>query len=184
MHLRLSNKHGEELQLRSLRSNDATNFADFLGKLGPETRTRFGPHPLDESTADALCAAQPEAQIQRLVLCNKQAILGYFILDFAPAEAEQQRYQQAGIHLNFQQEPRLAPCIADHYQNQGFASLAMAELISYCRQRGLKSLVLMGGTQASNLRAIHFYKKAGFVEIGRFYTAYNHQDNLDMRLPL
>jgi len=184
MHRRLSNKYGEELQLRPLRGSDASNFADFLRNLGPETRARFGPHPLDESTAHALCAAQPEAQIQRLVLCEKQAIVGYFILDFTPTEAEQQRYQQAGIGLNFQLEPRFAPCIADHYQNQGLASLAMAELISYCQQQGLKSLVLMGGTQASNLRAIHFYKKAGFAEIGRFYTAYNQQDNLDMRLSL
>lgn len=184
MQINLAIKNGENLILRPLRADDSAHFGDFLQGLSEATRARFGPHPLDESTAHAHCAAQPEAQIQRLVLCEKQAIVGYFILDFTLAEAEQQRYQQAGINLNFQLEPRFAPCIVDHYQNQGLASLAMAELIIYCQQQGLKSLVLMGGTQASNLRAIHFYKKAGFAEIGRFYTAYNQQDNLDMRLSL
>ena len=53
--------------------------------------------------------------------------------------------------------------------------------IALATTTGARSLVLMGGTQASNARAIRFYEKSGFVRYGGYQT---DQWNHDMRLLL
>ena len=71
--------------------------------------------------------------------------------------------------------------IADDCQNTGLASAVMPHIIANARSRGARSLVLMGGTQASNSRAIAFFEKHGFVRCGGYWT---DRYNYDMRLVL
>ena len=54
--------------------------------------------------------------------------------------------------------------------------------MSDLKRKGYKNLVLWGGVQATNYRAVHFYKKLGFQTIGSFW--HDGKDNFDMVLPL
>jgi GNAT superfamily N-acetyltransferase len=80
------------------------------------------------------------------------------------------RYREQGIDLSKGKHPMFAPSIADDYQNTGLASLAMPAIIKAAKELGAKSLVLMGGTQATNKRAITFYEKFGFKHVCDFET--------------
>jgi GNAT superfamily N-acetyltransferase len=73
--------------------------------------------------------------------------------------------------------------VADAFQNQGVGSLLMARLIQIARRLGCKRMVLLGGTQAANHRAVHFYQKHGFRTVGTFEWPAGC-DNYDMLLEL
>ena len=45
------------------------------------------------------------------------------------------------------------------------------------RQKGVNRIVLWGGVQATNEKAVNFYKKHGFIELGHFE---HNGSNVDM----
>lgn len=173
-------RSGEPCQLRALANADADALGCFFAGLSAQTRCRFGPHPLTREYAVQLCRERCNDLAERFVVTHDGAIVGYFIVDFSPAPHEQARYLDLGVALDAAADPRLAPCMADAWQNKGIASPALQRLIALYQQRGVRSLVLMSGTQLSNQRARHFYRKAGFVELGEFQT---EVANIDMWLP-
>jgi diamine N-acetyltransferase len=152
-----------------LRSDGAALGAYFLG-LSEETRRRFGPHPLDQATADNLCTTINVAEALRLVAVAlgpaPQEIIAYFILLLDVTEDERARYSQSGIALHSQTDCTVAPSVADRYQNSGLGSRCFEHLIELARRLGRQRMLLLGGTQASNQRAIHFYAKHHFQTIG------------------
>jgi diamine N-acetyltransferase len=163
--------HAQVMVRPLLRSDGAALGAYFLG-LSEETRRRFGPHPLDEVTADDLCATINVAEALRLVAVVPDAapleIIAYFILLLGVTDDERARYVQSGIALHSETDCTVAPSVADHYQNSGLGSFCFQHLIELARRLGRQRMVLLGGTQASNHRAIHFYAKHGFRTIGSF----------------
>jgi GNAT superfamily N-acetyltransferase len=164
--------------LRTLRPEDRAALAVYFEALGVETRRRFQPHPLTREAAAALCdEAEPSAI--RLVIERRGGVIGYFILERGLPVYETPRYREFGVDLAAGSDLLFAPSVADAWQNRGIASLAMPHLIAFARQLGARSLVLMGGTQATNHRAIAFYEKFGFKRFGGYQTdVFNH----DMRL--
>ncbi len=57
-------------------------------------------------------------------------------------------------------------------------------IIDCAKNKHLRRIVLMGGTQEPNLLARQFYSKFGFQEYDRFYMEYNDLNNIDMMLTL
>lgn len=180
----IKSKQNEEFLFRELASSDSQMLGKFFVNLSEETRSRFGPHPLTIECACELCNAIDDSKIQRFVLLNENAIAGYFILDFNIYKHEVARYQQKNISLSSNLDPVFAPCIADKQQNSGLASQAMLLIIQIAQNRTLRRIVLMGGTQESNLLARSFYRKFGFKEYSTFYTDYNQLNNIDMMLTI
>lgn len=178
-------KNGEYFEFRQLTRNDGELLGKFFDNLSDNTRSKFGPHPLTADYAiNKLCPALGKDNVLRFVVSSAEQVVGYFIVDFNDYPNEKQRYITYGIDLEFPEDPVIAPCIADAYQSQGIASQAMANLISYLKAQGVRSLILMGGTQAPNIQARNFYKKFGFLEYGEFFTEHNGLNNFDMRLVL
>ncbi|MBI2517288.1 MAG: GNAT family N-acetyltransferase [Opitutae bacterium] len=62
----------------------------------------------------------------------------------------------------------LAPVVADDCQNTGVAGAAFPSVVEAVRATGRTRLVLMGGTQERNARAVRFYLREGFAPHGRF----------------
>lgn len=176
-------KNGETVTFRTLCHFDADKLGKFFASLSQQTRSKFGPHPLNYDYAQQLCEKMEEKIIRYVVTTDKK-IIGYFIVDHTLYPNEKARYLAYGIDLDFTNEPVFAPCIGDDYQNQGVASYAMEAILDIAKQRGLKSLVLMGGTQAPNLLARKFYLKFGFKEYGEFFTNYNGLNNIDMKVTI
>jgi diamine N-acetyltransferase len=171
----------DSICLRGLQNHDAAALANYFAALSTESRQRFGPHPLTNAAAEAICTGIGSSKTTRLVLETNSQIIGYFILEPQMSEHEAERYRAFAIALESGLDYLFAPSVSDHYQNQGLASLAMPHVVAQAKALGARSLVLMGGTQASNGRAIAFYEKFGFERFGGYQTeVFNH----DMRLVL
>lgn len=171
-------KDGRQCSLRLLEPCDSEAFGRFLQALSPATTCRFGPHPLTSQQAITLCQGLRQDSAQRWVIEDKGIIVGYFILERNIADHEAERYSAQGVSLVSPLDVIFAPCLADAYQNLGLASAAIRPLMRQLKQQGARSMVLMGGTQATNQRARHFYQACGFVEYGAFQT---EVENIDMR---
>ena len=88
------------------------------------------------------------------------------------------RYSQVGILLQSATDCTLAPSIADAYLNKGTGSIVMQHVLETARRLGKQRMVLMGGVQATNDRAKHFYEKHGFRWVGDFESpsGFNNHD--------
>jgi diamine N-acetyltransferase len=163
---------GAPVTVRPLLNSDTAALGAYFLGLSEETTRRFGPHPLDQATADYLCATINVAEALRLVAVVPgpagDEIIAYFILLLDVTKYELARYAQCGIALHSQTDCTVAPSVADLYQNSGLGSPCFQHLIELARRLGRQRMLLLGGTQASNHRAIHFYAKHGFRTIGSF----------------
>ena len=170
--------------VRALGAGDAAEFGRFLSGLGAATRSFFGPHPLDVAAAERLCAEQPERATRRLVAIDAEGrIVGYFILELGLRDEDAARYRARGSELTPERCATLAPVIADDWQDRGVAGAAFPVVIEAARAAGCERLVLMGGTQKRNARAVRFYLREGFQAHGEF----EHPPgiwNIDMTRPM
>lgn len=168
-HKEVQLKNGEFIRFRPLQAEDGEALGDYFEGLSAETRRRYGPHLLDRPTARQLCAAIDPAQVLRMVAVRASGeIIAYYILVMGITEHEQARYEAAHLPLDPLLDCTAAPSVADTYQNQGLGTPLMLHLIELARTLGRRWMVLMGGTQMTNTRAIRFYEKCGFEVIGQF----------------
>ncbi|MFJ8849936.1 GNAT family N-acetyltransferase [Streptomyces sp. NPDC102437] len=121
----------------------------------------------------------------RLVLEDMPAgrIVGLleFSLDLTPTDIA--RYQDAGIRLTGAADCRFGPTLADDYQDRGIGTLAFPLVTEVARLLGRTRIILWGGVQADNLRAIRYYEKNGFQPVS-FLAEADWSLSLDMMLDL
>jgi len=162
---------GVTATFRPLLSADSQRLGEYFLGLSPETRSRFGPHPLDRATANHLCASIHVAEALRMiaVIANpEEQIIAYCILLLSVTEHELARYARYGTILDARTDCTVAPSVADAYQNLGLGSPFLLHLIEVARRLGRQRMVLLGGVQATNQRAVHFYRKHHFQMAGSF----------------
>jgi ribosomal protein S18 acetylase RimI-like enzyme len=178
----ITGSDGHEYLFRKLEMNDKEMLSEYFAALSAETKSRFGPHPLTDEFAAHLCSKTGDSADRFVIVPKNEAkIVGYFIVGFELSPHEKGRYFSQGIKLEQGMDVLFAPSVADDYQNCGLASRVMQAILFHARQKGARSLVLMGGTQATNSRAIAFYEKFGFIKYGGYQTeVFNH----DMRLEI
>ncbi len=176
---------GESIAMRPLEADDAARLGDYFRSLSAETRARYGPHPFDQETADVICARIATDDVLRIIATvttdGGTRIIGYFLLKLGVWESDSKRYDALGIPLDPDTDCTLAPSVSDDYQNQGLGSILMRHVLQIALRIGRKRVVLWGGVQATNARAVHFYTKSGFRKVGEFF---NDKPNDDMILDL
>jgi GNAT superfamily N-acetyltransferase len=176
-------RSGTSMLFRPLMPDDAPLLGSYFLGLSEETKRRFGPHPFDQATADQLCATINVDDTLRMIgllhIDEQELLVAYFVLLMRVDEHAQTRYTQLGFTLDPETDCTVAPSVADSLQNQGVGSPLMIRLKEIARLLGRKRMLLMGGTQATNTRAVHFYEKHGFHTVGTFeYPA--GRNNYDM----
>lgn len=181
-------RSGEPVLLRPLDPKDAPALGRYFLGLSEWTVSRYRPHPFDQATADEICRELDIARTMRLVaILQKQTdyeIIAYFILQFGIGNGDRKRYEGYRRPLDPQKDCTLAPSVADAYQDQRLGSVMLKHAIEVARRLDRRAMVLRGGVQARNERAMHFYRKFGFEEVGQFQTQVNNCDMLlDLRLP-
>ena len=173
--IRVSLASGETAQLRPLVGNDAGILGEYFIGLSDKTRSFYGPHPFNQTTADELCAAVNNAETLRLMatvnLHGRERVVGYFIVILGVRDSDRKRYDRLGISLDQATDCIFAPSVADDYQNTGLGSLMMEHLQHVLKQCGKRRIVLWGGVQERNARAVHFYEKFGFKKAGEFMSS-------------
>ncbi len=184
--LRLSEhilKNGEKVVFRPLVRGDLLAFGQFLDNLSDETKSKFGPHPINSDEAKNICTNINESEMLRMVMTNsEEEIIGYIILSFLFRDSQLLRYENYKVSIVKGRDICIAPVIADNYQNKGVGSVMLARSIEIAKSLGVKQIILWQGTQLSNVRAIHFYEKFGLKKNGEFEKYGNK--NVDMTLTL
>ena len=184
----VSLRDGRTATVRPLRATDVEPLATYFQSLSPATRRFYGPHPFDRATAEKLVTSLDPATTLRFIAIlddggPNAAIIGYMILTRQIGASDLARY---GDRIRPEVCASFAPSIADAYQEQGIGTAMARHVLACARKLGLKQVILMGGVQATNDRARHFYAKLGFREVGDFWVHLQGQDifNYDMVLDL
>jgi GNAT superfamily N-acetyltransferase len=171
---------GADITARRLCASDTEAFGQFLEGLSEKTRGFYRPHALDESEARRICASIETDSALRLIATPKgeNRIEAYVLAVFEIPDDEKERYADYGIVLADGLDCRIAPGVADNWQDRGLGSALLRHALGVLHRLGLRHVVLFGGTQVGNGRAIHVYKKLGFKPLGSFST--KGIENIDM----
>lgn len=174
-----------DVEIRPLAAHDEQALYRYFNDLSDLTRSRFGPHPFDSQTVNALCQQRYEQLLAWVAVTPETGrIVAYLVVKPGYLHFEEERYRSYGLNLDHHQDYTLAPSVADDHQSTGVGSRLMAQVLAELRQRGGAKVVLWGGVQAANPRACHFYRKFGFQQLGSFeHNGLNYDMVLDLTLP-
>lgn len=154
---------------------------DYFNRLSPESKNRFGPHPF---TADVILQLLNDGNNYHLFAAkqqNDEQIIAYAILKRGWLDFEYQRLVSYGLSP-LDGDFTIAPSVADEWQGKGVGSHFLQFIINQSvNELDAKRLILWGGVQSNNTKAVKLYQRFGFKTLGEF----EHNDmNMDMILEL
>jgi len=162
--------NGKIIILRPLEENDLDKLTKFLTNLSEQTREYYTLDSYDRAAAQEMCDAINKYDKLRFVASYKSQsdLIALFEYSFDIPLSDQQRFKNYNISLDSKTDCRLGPCLADKCQNQGIGSRLFPYLIEIAKRFGRERLILWGGVFKNNERAVKFYIKNGFKELGVF----------------
>jgi diamine N-acetyltransferase len=172
-------KSNDSITIRLLQKDDEERLFNYFSQLSAESKSRFGPHLFDRGTVKHICN-EPVGDIFRYVALDEQLdVVAYMLIKKGMLEGEQYRLRQNSVAYEEPLFCTYAPSVADAWQSSGLGS-AMYQVIEQDirNNTSYRFVILWGGVQATNAKAIGFYQKQGFKQIGSFW--YDGKDNHDM----
>lgn len=174
----IKTKNNKSLILKKLQAEHLDQLHDYLQGLSDETKKRFGPHPFDKTSVAAFYNTSGLHWGYIAVDPNSDQICGYAIIKLGYLEHDLPRLKSYGILPGQATDGTFAPSIADAWQSCGLGKALLQFIIADLRQHTpINRIILWGGVQADNDKAVNFYKNNGFITVGSF--VYNG-NNLDM----
>jgi diamine N-acetyltransferase len=172
-------KNGRNVEVRLLQNNDNEKLFEFFDKhFSRESKSRFGPHPFDKETIHAICQ-NPDGEITRYVAIDEEKnIVAYMLIKQGMIEWDMNRYLTRQQTYDYDSSVTFAPSIADAWQSSGLGMLMNNIIEEDLRKRNIKHIILWGGVQATNEKAVNFYKKLGYQFLASFW--HDGKDNHDM----
>ena len=167
--------------LRSLSAGDTDHLCDYLQGLGAVSKSRFGPHGFDKQSINDFYKQSDEylGYIGEDVM--SKSIVAYSAVKTGYLSHDSYRLQAFGLKLDHQSDCTFAPSVADLWQSFGVGNALFRYLLSDLQSKGIKRIILWGGVQSDNSKAISFYLKNGFKLLGRFeYNGWNDDMILDI----
>ena len=172
-------KNNASVTIRLLQNDEEERLFNYFSELSAETKSRFGPHLFDRETVRYIVNEQASDIYRYVALDGQQEIVAYMLIKNGMLEGEQYRLKQNNVAFEEALFCTFAPSIADAWQSSGLGS-AMYQVIEHDIRDNMpyRFIILWGGVQAKNAKAIGFYQKQGFQQIGSFW--YDGKDNHDM----
>jgi ribosomal protein S18 acetylase RimI-like enzyme len=153
---------------RILGSPDLDALHEYLTGLSEETRHRFGPHPFDRATLEGLYREQGSHTGYIAVEEESGRIIAYSVIKAGFLEHDRPRLNGYGLNPDAITDATFAPSVADDWQGRGLGPRLYEFMVADLKARGIGRLILWGGVQCSNLRAVNYYRKLGFTILGEF----------------
>jgi diamine N-acetyltransferase len=147
---------------------DAEGIAAYYTRLGEATRKRFAPHGFEAADISSLLNQPEKYSIQVAEEKGSGRIIAYAITMTGVFDYDEARWQQYAILLTGTAHGTYAPSVADEWQGRGLGQLLFNFTVSQLKQKGLHEIILWGGVQCSNVRAVNFYLKNNFLLKGYF----------------
>jgi len=173
----IKTKDNRQVYLRRLNSNDIDNLFFYLNMLGTGTKKRFGPHQFDKQSIIDFYEHPGTHKSYIAQTIDTNEIIAYSIIRYGYLESDYHRFLSYGIELNRKTDCEFAPSVADAWQSCGIGNQLFPFILQDLKETEIKRIVLWGGVQADNEKAIDYYKKNGFQTAGQF--TYNGE-NFDM----
>jgi diamine N-acetyltransferase len=172
-------KNKKQALIRLLERGDAAALYNYFNRLSAESRSRFGPHPFDEATIRNICNDLP-GDVNRYVAVDLSSgeIVAYMLIKPGMIEWDEKRYAQRSQYFSKDNAVTFAPSVADEWQSTGLGSKMYAVIENELREKGISNIILWGGVQATNKKAVNYYKKHGYKFIASFW--HDGKDNYDM----
>jgi diamine N-acetyltransferase len=177
---------GGTAMFRPLETGDVGRLEEYLSSLSSETRRFWNLESYDRSAAAELCDAIGRYDKLRFVAQETAApflLLASFEFSFGIPQGDMERFRSYSITLSETIDCRFAPCVRDALQGSGLANALMPLTIDIARRFGRSRIILWGGVDSENRRAIRFYEKHGFTALGRFWSS-GGRESIDMILHL
>jgi diamine N-acetyltransferase len=173
-------KQNKPVELRRFTSDDMEPLLIYLHHLTPATAKRFQPHPYHKDDVIAF-HANPEHEAWISIDLSSEKIIAYTVVKKGYLHHDYPRLRQYGVDIVYDHCYTIAPSVADEWQSTGVGQLLFDYVLSEIKTRNAKQLILWGGVQTDNNKAVRFYQKNGFRSLGHFqYNGLNE----DMLLQL
>lgn len=174
--MQIETKNNRQVFLRRLNSNDLDNLLIYLQNLSTETKKRFGPHKFDrQSLVDFYDSNKNLGYVANTT--DSKEIIAYSIIKIGFLEHDRIRLESYGMLLDNKTDCTFAPSVADLWQSCGIGNHLFHFILSDIAIKKIERVILWGGVQIDNEKAVNYYKKNGFKILGQF--AYNGE-NYDM----
>ncbi len=172
-------KSGRYVEVRFLESNDNEKLFEYFDqRFSKESKSRFGPHLFDKDTINLICKT-PDNEITRYVATDgENNIVAYMLIKQGMIDWDKERYILRGQSYDHNTSVTFAPSVADEWQSSGVGSIMNSIIEDDLEKRNIRHIILWGGVQATNDKAVNFYKKLGYQYIASF--RHDGKDNFDM----
>jgi diamine N-acetyltransferase len=169
-------KNGLPVNIRLIKHSDEIKLLHYFSGLSPQTKTYFGPHAFDEETVSLICHDFSNEYIRVVAETEgRQSIIAYAIIKNGFLQHDAARLMAYGLQLNTSADCTFAPSVADEWQSAGVGAAMLNFIIPMLQQQNKQRIILWGGVQCSNEKAIAFYKKYAFTILGSFeYNGMNY----------
>ncbi len=165
------------MECRLVDESDLAELMRYFDNLSQMTKSYYGPHSFDEPTLAAISKGNYE-NYQAFVAIHNKRVVGYTVIKKGYSEGELFRFPGYEIALDPDGHYLLAPSMSDAYQSRGFGTLMLSFIENYLKSIDATHLILWGGVQTRNQKAIRYYQKNGFTKLGEFH--HEGLDNWDM----
>ena len=177
----IKSKNNKEVLLRKLTPGDIIQLSNYLQNLGPDTVKRFGPHGFDKQSISTLYNNPDEYTGYIALDTDTSEIVAYSVIKQGYLEHDGYRLQSYGLVLNDNTDCTFAPSVADRWQSLGVGNSLFHFILDDLKAKGIKRIILWGGVQSDNLKAVNYYLKNEFKKIGQFeYNGSNDDMVLDI----
>ncbi len=157
--------------IAKIEDKDIDQLERYLLKLSQTTRGYFGPHAFNN---EALRAFFLDKSNQGFIAIENGKIIAYAIVKKGILDHERQRLAAYGLLLNTEKDATFAPSVADDWQGKGIGRQMFTYIVEVLSATPINRIVLWGGVQTANERAIKFYQNLGFQTLGHFeYHGWN-----------
>lgn len=174
-------KNNREVLLRKLGAEDLDKLAGYLQHLSPESKMRFGPHPSDISSVTDIYTNRDDHTGYIALDTETGGIVAYSVIKRGSLDHDRQRLQSYNLTLDPETDCTFAPSVADEWQSLGIGNNLFQFILSELKFAGIKRIILWGGVQCENHKAVNFYKKNDFRILGQFeYNGLNYDMVLDI----
>lgn len=140
----------------------------YLFQLSPETKKRFEPHPFDQAAVSHFYQTNPYNLGYIAEDTSDGSVIAYAIIRLGYLEHDGDRLRSFGFVPDHFTDVTYAPSVADHWQGQGIGYHLLQFVEEELKTMGRQRIILWGGVQQENKRAVRYYLKNGFMILGAF----------------
>ncbi len=174
--------NSESYTFRKIGHHDLEPLRHYLHNLSDLTKSRFGPHHFDRETIENLFLVQREHNGYIGVEKESDNIIAYAIIKDGYLDHDRSRLESYGLKLSMETDCTYAPSVGDQYQGMGIGKLLFRFILSDLKEKGIERIILWGGVQSGNDRAIAYYHHLGFIKLGQFeYQGMNDDMVLNLK---